>query len=146
MASFTPRGFQEDESFWAVGLHLGLMMLFALPFAFLVDYFAELAQAKDQLQAMFGMVLGIGVGNRLVGWARWKLHLSSDAPTEPPARQKLYWVLPIAFPVAIGVDRLLTAWDPGRVAAALGLFLGVTLGDAVFHGLRSLRTAEEDKP
>lgn len=146
MASFTPRGYQQDESFWEVGLHLGLQLLLALPFAFLIDYLAELAHAKDKLPAMLGMLIGLSLGNWIVGWARARLHRSSHAQPETYARQSLNLVLPIAFPIAIGVDRLLTALDTGDLPIAFGGFIGFTVGDAIFHGLRSLRTVKENKP
>jgi hypothetical protein len=97
------------------------------------------------------MLVGLGAANRLVGWARWKLRLSPQAPTQPPATQPLYWALPVAFAIAIGFDRLLTAVDTGEIggtALGLGVIFGGIVGDAVFHGLRSRRkaAAEEDKP
>jgi hypothetical protein len=131
------RGFEEDESFWEVGLHLFLFLLFGLPLAFLIEFLARLAKVQDRGPAFMGLLFGLAVGGLLVGRLRRRF---GETPATPQPGQ--YWNLILALPIGLAFmaladrfDTLLPPADSGFFGI-LGLFAGAPIAHRVFHRLR----------
>jgi hypothetical protein len=72
-------GFEEDEGFWEVGFHLFLVLLTAMPLIFLTDYLATIAKVRDHAPIAFGLLIGIALGDAVVGSLRRRFRRTSAA-------------------------------------------------------------------
>ncbi|HEX6683693.1 MAG TPA: hypothetical protein VF062_12900 [Candidatus Limnocylindrales bacterium] len=138
------RGFEKDEGFWEVGLHLFLMLLISLPTAFLLEGLAVRTGVVEHGPILFGFMIGVVLGNAVVGLLGRKFPRMRQ---EANGMQPLYLILPIALAVAVLFDHLVSSPD-GRDGAyvAFGIFIAMDAGDRVFHRLRRMyrQTAPEE--